>query len=96
MSIDQKIIQYIEDRLETYNDDSDRLLYNFRTEVREFYEFNSFIKKRLEDIEAMIHNHAIGVQNVYTQMQEIRDFFGIAKMDTVMLEKIARIKEIIE
>lgn len=98
----ENIRNEVERQIEQWDDDNwqydqvKELVFEFRKEKHEFDEFNSFINKRLIDIEAMIHNHAIGVQNVYTQMQEIRDFFAITKMDTEMLEKIARIKEIIE
>lgn len=42
----------------------ERMLENFNKRA-------NFIEKRLIDIESMIHNHAIGVQNVYEKVDKI-------------------------
>lgn len=97
MPIDPEIRKQITSQItKKLNDELEDIRDKFALDLSDFYECYSYIKKRMVDIEAMIHKHAIGVQNVYTQMQEIKYFFQLAKMDDAMLEKISRIKEIIE
>lgn len=101
MSIDEKLRKAIKAQVartvhKSLNNELEEFEYRLCRKIDEFHERASYIKKRLIDIESMIHNHAIGVQNVYTELREIKEFFKLAKMDANTMEKIERIRDIIE
>ncbi len=91
--IKQQVYRSVKKALQNETNDFE---YRLQLKIAKFHERASYIEKRLIDIESMIHNHAIGVQNVYTELIQIKEFFKLAKMDADIIEKIERIKEIIE
>lgn len=60
-------------------------------------EINSELDKIREEIMAvgnMVHQHAIGVQNVYNEMMRIKQIYKLTEMDKELFDKIEKIKQI--
>lgn len=51
---------------------------------------------RLDEIENLIRNHSIGVQNVYNELSQIKTMYNVVEMDSDLMDKIVKTKEIWE
>jgi hypothetical protein len=60
-------------------EEMDSIYRQLKEEANDFYYNKNRITERLDEIEAMIKAHSIGVQNVYKEVQSLKEIYGIAK-----------------
>jgi hypothetical protein len=63
-------------------------------ELENYRQANKSNSKQMAIIETMIHQHAIGVQNVYNEILEMKRIYQLTQIDKELFDKIEKIKSI--
>src|ERR1700690_2053640 len=84
------IYEILEDFIENYYSNLRDRMDGIKDELNDFYSTAKVLRDRMGEIEKMIHAHAIGVQNVYNEVQEVKNKLNIPLLN----EKILKIEEI--
>lgn len=72
----------------------------YRDDISELHIYVSNLSTQFNNaliaINKSISGHSKGVQNVYDEVKAIKDLYNITTQDTVIFNKIVKLKEIIE
>lgn len=77
-------------------DDMDSIYRRLQDTANEVLISNQRVHERLNALESMIHSHAIGVQNVYAEIENMRNIYNTSCIDEALMAKIAKTKELWE
>ena len=90
----EEILEILRDYFNDYYFEERMMAKQFFDEIKDYTSALDYVKKRLIDIENMIHHHAIGVQNVYTEILKIKEIYNLTLVDKELFAKIEKIKQL--
>jgi hypothetical protein len=94
--IDIKVDRYFERFYHGHYVEMRELEHNIKECSGDIFANQKRITDRMDEIEKIIRAHAVGMQNVYEEVKIIKNMYNVSIIDTELLDKIQRIKIVLE
>lgn len=98
--IKAEIKKYIHEHLVRYVDE---VSFQIKDVASEAERYLSKMKDKIKYIDGLVSGHAVGVQNVYNKflkfekdIEEIKQYFKISKLNKKFVDKIGKLKELLD
>lgn len=92
----EELVELLNEHFDDYYFEERMQAKAFFDDIRGHIEWLKRTNKRLDDIENMIHHHAIGVQNVYNEVMKMKEIYKLTIIDQKVIDNIQRIKQLSE
>lgn len=76
--------------------DIDSTYINLKELAQDVFNHQFELKKELEEIYSMLHQHSIGVQNVYDELLVLKKMYNVSVVDPELMQRILKTKELWE